>query len=114
MGRGRLPGRLASDVRGDGAQDGVDVPGVECVGVPAADPLVHVPSVRDLSVALRERSMLPQRCRRGRSAPFARSPADAPEIAVSFVGRNRMRLQTIVVVPLGRLAAGPEPGLCDA
>jgi len=39
---------------------------------------------------------------------------DAPEMAVSVVGRNRTLLPTIVVVPLGRLAACPEPGLCDA
>jgi hypothetical protein len=47
--------------------------------------------------------------RRG-TEPFARSRADVPEMEGSLVGLKRTRLPTIVVVPLGRLAARPEPG----
>ena len=46
----------------------------------------------------------------GGTAPFAPSRADAPDPAGSSVGRDRTRLPTILVVPLGRLAAYPEPG----
>ena len=66
--------------------------------------------LRNLSVARRERSRLAPPSRGGGTAPFARSPADAPEIAVSPVGRNRTRLPTILVVLLGRPVACPEPG----
>lgn len=61
--------------------------------------------LRNLSVARRERSRLTPPSSGGGDAPFARSPADAPEIALSPVGRNRTRLPTILVVLLGRPAA---------
>ena len=44
----------------------------------------------------------------------ARAMVPAIRALAEETERNRTLLPTIVVVPLGRLAACPEPGLCDA
>ena len=56
--------------------------------------------LRNLSVARRERTRPAPPSSGGGTAPFARSRANAPGIAVSPVGRNRTRLPTILVVCL--------------
>jgi hypothetical protein len=66
--------------------------------------------LRNLSVARREPLEARTAVQRRGNRTVRSLPAEAPEIAVSPVGRNRTRLPTILVVLLGRPAACPEPG----